>query len=191
MNTSKMKIDLCVEYYEQTVSKLLAEYQQQGQGVTRNSCGEMYERLAKMLMLSADDTLDIRKNDYMTIKSDSGLYSLNNVQVDWHVYKDNDLKLIVECKTYLDVCYLKRAVDDFETIRKKYPNVPAVIFTGQNAVGKNAWGYYNEMYDFETFVVNQTKKRSSKNPIYKTKDNLDLVEVNNFVNHVKGLLNVN
>ena len=47
------------------------------------------------------------------------------------------------------------------------------------------------MYDFETFVVNQTKKRSSKNPIYKTKDNLDLVEVNNFVNHVKGLLNVN
>ena len=54
----------------------------------------------------------------------------------------------------------------------------------------NAWGYYNEMYDFETFVVNQTKKKQ-QNPIYKTKDNLDLVEVNNFVNHVKGLYNVN
>jgi len=181
-------INLISEYYQQKVSKSFASHEQNGQGSTRDFMGNLYETLAKKVILSVDPTLEVRKNDYLTIYSKSGKYKIDNVQVDWHVYKNNELVFIVECKTYLDVCYLKRAIEDFETIKKCKKNVPSIIFTGQIAVGQNAWGFYNEEYEFETFIVNKTKKRNANKPIYKTCDPLDIQELRKFAEYVNKII---
>ena len=52
----------------------------------------------------------------------------------------------------------------------------------------NTYGYYNEEYDFETFYINLTKSRSSENPLYKTRDPLDKVELERFVDHVRSII---
>ena len=177
-----------IGFYNNEVSTLNEEYESKGQGAVRDLTGKLYENLCNKILKEIDPKLSIRKNDYLTLPSKSGKYKLNNIQVDWHVYKDDELILIIECKTYLDVCYLKRAIDDFETIRKIKRNVPAVIFAGQNAIGKNAWGYYKEEYEFETFFISTTKKRSSKKPLYKTKDPLDIIEIKRFAEYVSKII---
>lgn len=174
--------------YNKQVSLLKNTYDKKGQGAVRNSVGKLYEDLCYHILNKIDPSLKIVKNDYLTVYSKSKKYKIKNIQVDWHVYKDNELVLIIECKTYLDVCYLKRAIDDFETIRKVKKDIPSIIFAGQNAVGKNAWGYYSEEYNFDTFFVNTTKKRNSKKPIYKTCDPIDANEIRRFEKHVKNII---
>ena len=53
-----------------------------------------------------------KKNDYFRTKEINGK-SLRTLQVDWHVYRNGKLFKLVESKTYLDRCYLERAVTDF------------------------------------------------------------------------------
>ena len=55
--------------------------------------------------------LDPKKNDYKKSKKTRSGKQLKKLQVDWHVYKDGLLKYLIECKTYLDACYLKRFID--------------------------------------------------------------------------------
>jgi hypothetical protein len=179
---------LAIKYYNKHVAVLNEIYLKEGQGAVRSSVGELYEGLCFQILNKIDPSLKILKNDYLTLRSKCQKYKLDNIQVDWHVYKDNKLILIIECKTYLDVCYLKRAIDDFETIRKIKKNVPAIVFAGQNAVGKNAWGFYKEEYDFESFFVNTTKNRNSSKPIYKTCDPLDVEEIGRFENYVRKII---
>jgi hypothetical protein len=182
------ELNIINEFYDYEVSKLLKDYEKNGQGSTRGTIGNLYETLAKKIILSIDPTLDVRKNDFLTIYSKSGKYKIDNVQVDWHVYKNNKLMFIVECKTYLDICYLKRTVEDFETIRKSKGDIPSIIFTGQKAIGKNAWGFYNEEYEFQTFVVNQTKQRNPNKPVYKTCDRLDVEELKKFAEYISKII---
>ena len=100
----------------------------------------------------------------------------------------------VESKTYLDACYLKRAVMDFIELDQS-PDVPEwveyAIFAGQNAVGKDAFAYYPAFFNKITgkevsiFFVNPYRKRSSARSIYneKYRDDfkLDPVVYNEFI----------
>ena len=182
--------NLAIKYYNKHVAVLNETYLKEGQGSLRSSVGELYEGLCFEILNKIDPSLKILKNDYLTLHSKSGKNKLDRIQVDWHVYKGNKLILIIECKTWLDVCYLKRAIDDFETIRKIeiHKNVPAIVFAGQDAVSPDAWGYYREEYDFEPFFVNKTKKRNSNKPIYKTCDPLDVEEIGRFENYVRKII---
>jgi hypothetical protein len=181
-------INNVVDFYNKGVVLLNEEYKKNGQGAVRDAVGKLYETLCYNILQEIDPSLKVLKNDYLTLYSKSGNNKLDNIQVDWHVYKKDKLILIIECKTYLDVCYLKRAIDDFETIRKIKKNVPAIVFAGQDAVGKDTWNYYNEEYEFETFFLNMTKKRSSSKPIFKTCDPLDETEIKRFVKYVSKII---
>lgn len=173
-----------VDYYNLEVKMISKNYKKLGQGAVRDLMGKLYQRVCEMIIKSVDPSLEIKSNDYLTLHSKSKKYKLDNIQVDWHVYRKDTLVLIIECKTYLDVCYLKRAIEDFETIRKVQRNVPAVIFSGQNAVGQNAWDFYNDEYRFDCFFIN-TEKRRSKNPVYKSCDPLDTEEIRRFAEYVR------
>jgi len=177
-----------IYHYNKTISSLSQLREEKGQGAVRDAIGTLFHEIAVMIVKMVDDDLDCKKNDYMVKYSSSGKYKISNLQVDVHVYKNGKLVLIVESKTYLDACYLKRAVEDFTQIRDVVGNVPAVIWSGQNAVGKNTFGYYNEEYEFETFFVNQTKKRNSNNPVYKSCDPLDVNELKRFYDYVKSIV---
>ena len=101
----------------------------------------------------------------------------------------------IESKTYLDACYLKRAVMDFIELEQS-PEVPEnveyAIFAGQNACGKDAFAYYPAFFkkitgkEVKIFFVNPTRKRSSSRPIYNElfQDDfkLDSTVYNEFIN---------
>lgn len=181
---NNLHINEIIEFYNSEIKDIKNKYTQIGQGATRDLMGNLYQNICKKIIHAVDKDLHVKKNDYLTLRSKSKKYSLNKIQVDWHVYRDNDLLMIIECKTYLDASFLKRAIDDFETIRKIKKSVPSVIFSGQNAVGKNAWGFYNDEYDFDSFFIN-TEKRRSKNPVYKSCNPLDEEEIRRFAEYVR------
>jgi len=161
-----------VEQYNKEVDALPKIHQQGGGGNARNASGLVYENLIKRTCDSLG--LDAKKNDYVKTEEVNG-YCLKNLQVDWHVYKDNKMKKAIESKTYLDACYLKRAILDFIELDQS-PEVPDdveyAIFAGQNACGDAAFAYYPAFFkkitgkDVKIFFVNPQRKRSSKRAIY-------------------------
>jgi len=177
-----------IEWYNNEVSTLASLRESDGQGAVRDGIGKIYETLAQKLINDVDPTLECKHNDYLTKYSKSGKYKVDNVQVDLHVYRGEELLFILESKTYLDACFLKRAVEDFREIRGIVGDVPAILFAGQDAVSENTFGFYDEECEFETFFVNTTKKRSSARPIFKTRDPLDEEVLINFKNHVAKLV---
>lgn len=126
-------MDNIIEYYNTEVAKLKEKRLTEGQGAVRDGIGNIYQNVAQMLIESVDPTLVCKHNDYLTKYSPSGKFKVDNIQVDLHVYKDDKLIFILESKTYLDACFLKRAVEDFREIRGIVGDIPAIIWAGQNA----------------------------------------------------------
>jgi hypothetical protein len=185
---SKETMKDIINYYNIEVKKLGNLYKKKGQGAVRGKIGQLFQDVAKKLIILVDPSLTCKHNDYLTKTSPTGKFKVTNLQVDLHIYRDEKLLFILESKTYLDVSYLKRALEDFREIREITGDVPAIVWSGQDAVSKNAFGYYNEIYNFETFFCNVTKKRNPKNPIYKTCDPLDEKELRRFCNYVKEII---
>ena len=177
-----------INFYNKKVRTLKSLRESSGQGAVRDAIGQLYQGIAEKLILSVDPTLACKHNDFLTKYSPSGKYKIENVQVDLHVYRDEKLLFILESKTYLDACYLKRAVEDFKEIRGIVGNVPAIIWSGQNAIADNTFGYLNECCDFETFYCNVTKKRSSSKAIYKSCDPLDVNVLEDFQTYVASII---
>ena len=161
-----------VELYNKEVDAHPEIHSTGGGGNARNASGLVYENLIKRTCDRLG--LDAKKNDYVKTEEVNG-YCLSNLQVDWHVYSDNKMKKAIESKTYLDACYLKRAILDFIELDQS-PEVPDdveyAIFAGQNACGDAAFAYYPAFFkkitgkDVKIFFVNPQRKRSSKRAIY-------------------------
>jgi len=174
-----------IESYNKEVDAL-PEIHSTGGGAARNASGLVYENLIKR---TCDNLgLNAKKNDYFRTKEINGK-SLRTLQVDWHVYKNSKLAKLVESKTYLDRCYLERAVTDFIKLNQS-PDVPDdaeyCIFAGQDACASDALEYYKEYFKHETgkeltiFFVNPQRKRSSTRAIYKA-EYRDLFNIDNGV----------
>ena len=184
-------MSLIIEQYDQEVDALPEIHQEGGGGDARNASGRLYENLIKRTCDRLG--LDAKKNDYVKTEEVNG-YCLSNLQVDWHVYRNNKMKKAIESKTYLDACYLKRAILDFIELDQS-PEVPDdveyAIFAGQNACGDAPFAYYPAFFkkitgkEVKIFFVNPQRKRSSLRPIYKEeyrKDfNLDTEVYNEFI----------
>lgn len=167
-----MTLTKSVECYEADVDDLPRIHNELGGGKARNASGLVYENLIKNTCISLG--LEPKKNDYVKTEDVDGT-CLNNLQVDWHVYRDGIMKYLIESKTYLDACYLKRAVMDFielENSPEVPDNVEYAIFAGQSCVGKEAFAYYQAFFTKLTgkkiniFFVNPQKRRTGSRPIY-------------------------
>lgn len=91
--------------------------------------------------------------------------------VDRHVYINGKLELIIECKTYLDKCYLQRATDDARLIRKGVPNsIQAWVISLENALSDMAYNFFmyqdDEIYINECFFLTDGKRKSTA-PLYR------------------------
>ena len=185
-------LDLIIDAYNAEVADLPRLHQEKGGGKARNASGLVYENLT--LRTCEMLGLDARKNDYKKSKKTKSGKQIKNLQVDWHCYKEESLKKLVECKTYLDSCYLKRFVDDALDLHLS-PEVPDdvefAILAGQNACGITAFEYNLEKFsdltgkEIDVFFVNPQVKRNSKKPIYnaqfRSDFELDMVEYNRFI----------
>ena len=104
-----MNQPLIIESYYKELDALPSIHQSGGGGDARNASGLLYENLIKRICDWLG--LDAKKNDYVKTEEVNG-YCLKNLQVDWHVYKNKKMTKLIESKTYLDACYLKRAILD-------------------------------------------------------------------------------
>jgi hypothetical protein len=195
MSTTEMTLTAIAELYETEVDKLPQTHFELGGGAARSESGLVYENLIERTCTVLD--LDARKNDYKKTEEVDGT-CLKNLQVDKHIYRDGLMVKAVESKTYLDACYLKRAVMDFIELEQS-PEVPDdvdyAIFAGQNACGKDAFTYYQAFFkkitgkEVKIFFVNPTRKRSSSRPIYNEEYRedfkLDKVVYNEFIEWLK------
>ena len=192
VNSNLLQIESPIESFNEELNALPSIHQNGGGGDARNASGLLYENLIKRTCNQLG--LDAKKNDYVKTEEVNG-YCLENLQVDWHIYKDNVMKYLVESKTYLDACYLKRAIMDFIELEQS-PDVPSdaqyAIFAGQNACGDAAFSYYPAFFkkitgkDVKIFFLHPNRKRSSSRPIYKEEYrglfNIDEVVYNEFIN---------
>ena len=101
---------------------------------------------------------------------------------------------LIESKTYLDACYLKRAILDFIELDQS-PDVPDdaeyAIFAGQNACGNAAFSYYQHYFkkftgkEVKIFFVNPTARDHHQNQYTKEEFrglfNLDNIVYNEFI----------
>lgn len=189
-------LNLIIDSYNAEVEDLPRLHKEDGGGKARNASGVIFENFIKRICV--DNDLEAKKNDYkQTVKID-GIF-LKNLQVDKHIYKNNVMTKAVESKTYLDSCYLKRAVLDFIELDAS-PEVPDdveyAILAGQECVSKDSLDYYLAYFkkvtgkNLNIFVVNQHKKRNANRAIYMKQYNndfqLNVKKVNEFVEWLKN-----
>lgn len=122
-------------------------------------------------------------NDKIKIMGKDG-ESFTEESVDKHIYINGKLELIIECKTYLDKCYLQRACDDFRLIKKgiNYP-IEAWVISLENGISNIAYNFFmyqdDDIYTNECFFLSDEKRNSAK-PIYKnyeTRLNIDKIKI--------------
>ena len=179
-----------IDQYNQEVDALPSQHEISG-GAARYGSGKVFENLTKRTCVGVE--LEPKKNDYKKSKKTRSGKQLKKLQVDWHVYKDGLLKYLIECKTYLDACYLKRFIDDALDLHLS-PEVPDdvefAILAGQNACSITSYEYNIEKFfdltgkEIQVFFVNPQRKRNSKRGIYKAEFrrdfDIDMGEYNRF-----------
>jgi len=101
----------------------------------------------------------------------------HEIQVDKHVFYKSRLVYGIEVKSYLDICYVKRAIMDFVDVKRYNQNVKTIIFAFEDACNQKEYNYYNAVYpgviDACFFMV--PGKRRSDRPNYKKEFRKQLV----------------
>ena len=89
-------------------------------------------------------------------------------QVDLHVYAGDRFIAVIECKTYLDLSFYKRALMDFLTFRKGGYKVKCYVFSLEDSLKDSSKGFYDDVFDHpctDVFYAYPGKRASNK-PLY-------------------------
>ena len=163
-----MTIDEAIENYNLLLTSGHKLFSQPNTGGKRRAlAGRLFEELANDLVACTDRTIQTKR--FIDSRTIEGLF-LPKLQVDKHISHNDVIESVCECKTYLDLCYYKRAISDFKEVYLS-PDTPDTIklavFTGQRALDDNSLAFANAVSRQETgvspelFVVNTTKQRTS------------------------------
>lgn len=179
MSNTNLSLKEIMEEYNSAIRNLPGIHKNLGGGKARHSSGEIFELFIKNVCELHN--LVALKNDYKRTETING-FSLKNLQVDRHIYRDGIMIKAIESKCYLDACYLKRAVMDFIEMTRS-PDVPQgveyAILAGQETVSDNSLNYYKSYFkdktnkDLNIFVINKHKKRNATRAIYMEEYNTD------------------
>ena len=158
-------------------------------GKIRQFSGEIVENVSEMIwnLLSSkypkvDAQIYTGKDKPYKIIDPDGNYI--NESVDKHCYINGKLVLAIECKTYLDKCYMQRADSDFNLLKSYNKDFDAIIISQENAIGDNSFNFFlnrkniDKVYYFADGKRNSSKfKRIYYNPD-RLNDNLILTLIN-------------
>ena len=192
-----MTIDEAIENYNKSLLKGQAAFADPASGGERRYlAGDLFESLTTDLIACTNRT--IADDKYVRSQTINGL-SLGNLQVDRHIAYKGVLESLCECKTYLDACYLKRAVFDFNQICLS-PDAPHIkklgILTGQICVSPVTRVFTLDLarqltgINVEIFVVNTSKRRLGTkqllDPSCASDFALDISELQRFIDWVSA-----
>jgi hypothetical protein len=189
--TTATRFDLsnALRIYSETIAPLHAQYlaEQNGGGKMRGAMGDLYETIAQAVIYAVDPSIVCKHNDYILVESKGGNHT-KRTQVDLHCYMDGELAFIVEGKTYIDSSMLDRACSEFDKIRRVYPDMPAAVFSGQDATDPDSAAWFADETEHSIFIVNSTKTRRSDAPVFQTADPLDEQALQQFAQWVAAVL---
>lgn len=119
-------------------------------------------------------------------KSPITIYKTFKESVDRHCYINGKLVLAIECKTYLDKCYLQRADSDF-SLMKSSASFFSCILSLQNSVNEDTFKYFLSRGNIDGVFFFSNKKRDSKvdNHIYRNPQFLDKEMILIFLNKME------
>lgn len=148
---------------------------------TINNIGELLN-INLYALCGNDDKKDL------IIDLSNGKKIIKQHQVDVHIYLNDTMIAVIECKAYLDSCYYVRACDDFKIFKRFNYNVKNCIFTLENAINEETklfTDYINEYICDNVFYILDGKRISSK-PIYdaKHKKNINKKELIKFIDFI-------
>jgi len=178
-----------VQYYNTNTDKL----ENETGGKIRSGRGNTVEGIMDIIgkSLNFDCRVGTSDKQRITIVSNGREYSQEH-QVDRHLYFDNRLVAIVECKAYLDSCYYVRACSDFKRMKKRYPHIKAYVFALENSISDEAVAFTDVDYDnsCDGIFYMCNGKRSSSKPIYKKEfaKTIQQEHLSSFVQQLRTLL---
>ena len=112
-------------------------------GILRNFSGETVEQLMNLIFEEFQTYYNLK--EFTFIKgSESPVILGNNVMkesVDKHMYKNNKLICGIECKTYVDKCYMQRADSDFNLMKTNL-SFDGWIVSLENGIADNASNFF-------------------------------------------------
>lgn len=111
--------------------------------------------------------------------------------VDRHCFIDNEMVLAIECKTYLDKCYMQRASDDFKLMKTQLPNLQGVIVSLEDSIAANSFDFImNKGYVNKNFFLATGKRNSAVEcRIYNTSHRIQDSKILMLVNYLEGYFN--
>lgn len=156
-------------------------------GMIRSARGELVETLVERIWQDIDKN-NTTTNKKHTCTSKSGLYTIEKA-LDRNLYKNGKLVAMVECKAYLDSCYLERAIFDSIELKNNNFNVPMAIVSLENGLSDSSYKYFMEKNVIDKVFFLVPGKRQSTKPLYKQKffKDLDEKSVNDLVSWMLGL----
>lgn len=81
--------------------------------------------------------------------------------VDRHCYINNNLVLAIECKTYLDKCYMQRADGDFNLMKSYNKNFDGIIISIENSIADNSYKFFMNRKNIDKVYYLAIGKRNS------------------------------
>ncbi len=113
-------------------------------------------------------------------------------QVDIHIYKNDVMVAVIECKAYLDSCYYVRACDDFTLFKKFGYDIKKYIFALEDSIDVDTKVFTDVITDYvcdDIFYMLDGKRTSTK-PIYdkKHRKEINREKVDYFIDRLCKLL---
>jgi hypothetical protein len=138
---------------------------------------------------SLDISCKVGRKDLKNVFSKNGLVKKH--QTDRHIYLNGELKIVIECKSYLDSCYYTRSLSDMLLFKKQFPSVMCFIVSLEDSVNLDTKNFYDDVFDKsidQVFYMCDGKRTSTK-PIYK-KDFAKALSKEKMTNFIQHLLTV-
>lgn len=168
-----------------------------------NSGGLLREFSGKTVEIFVDKTVELLNEKYqINLISKVGsenpftICDLNGNKikesVDRHIYLNNKLLSCVECKTYLDKCYLQRADSDFSLMKEGNENFSSCVLSLENSIDENSKEFLlNRKNVDKLFILFNGKRSSAKDKrIYKTyKERKNTKALEDWVHYIEELIN--
>ena len=184
-------ISIYIRHYNNFIDSAIQQAETAGSGgKIRAINAKLVESLAELIWRTETGG-DVRKEKY-TIHNPKG--AALDFSVDKHCYSiGGKLRLILECKTYLDRCFLARADADLHMIKKSLGKanreVEFAILALENSCADDALTFYlgNDNIDDVFFLLDG--KRKSNQPIWNAKHRkpINKRQLQRFIDYVSAL----
>lgn len=156
-------MDIYQEAYEYLLEHLVEVSEYVG-GTQRTLMGELVENFVDFIWEKIQDKyndssskITVGSTKPIKVVSPSG-YSIAE-SVDRHIYINRKIVAAIECKTYLDKCYLQRADSDFALL-KTNENFASIILSLQNACSENSFNFFLDRGNIDKiFILSNVKKK--------------------------------